>query len=166
MTKENVKWSTTVKTITLIASIALIIAEYYMIHSFCESAKTLNAVAAIVIALLIVYFLLEAPLSLEISETQLTLNKIRGNLVIEFSQIAHIDVYKPNFSELRLFGSGGFFGYIGIFRNSKTGNYRAYVGDYSQSFLIQTQTGIKYVLSCENRDAIVQTIKKYIHESN
>jgi hypothetical protein len=42
------------------------------------------------------------------------------------------------------------------------GSYQSYVGDYAQAFQIQSKNGKNYVLSCANRDLVINTIKKQI----
>jgi hypothetical protein len=105
---------------------------------------------------------MESPVFIETNETGIILHKIIGKLVINYEQIAKIEYYKPDSSEIRLFGSGGFFCFVGKFKNKTIGTYQSYVGDYSQSFLIQTKENKNYVFSCENRDLIINTIKTFI----
>jgi hypothetical protein len=47
---------------------------------------------------------------------------------------------------LRLFGSGGFFGWFGVFRNSTFGVYRLYCGQLENLYLVKTLTR-KYIIS-------------------
>lgn len=160
--KIKVKWGTTVILITSITSIIIIIAEYYLLKSLLSSMDIITLIIAIIIVVILGYFALEAPLSLELDEHKLVLYKIKGKLIIEFDQIAHIDIYIPDCSDIRLFGSGGFCGFIGKFRNKNIGNYQSYVGDYAQSFLIQTKKNVNYVLSCENREEVINIVKQHI----
>ena len=49
----------------------------------------------------------------------------------------------------RLFGSGGFFGYWGIFKEGDVGRYAAYFGKASDCFLVRMKNGDKYVVPAE-----------------
>jgi hypothetical protein len=160
--KENVKWGISVKIITFISLLLIIAAEYYLIYSLIHSMDWIMLITAIIILGIILYFALETPLSIEITDTRLILHKLKGKLIIDFNQISNIEIYKPDSSEIRFYGSGGVFGFIGKFNNATIGKYQSYVGDYAQAFLIQTKENKKYVFSCEKPDLIVTIIKKYI----
>jgi hypothetical protein len=162
MIKLKVKWALSVKIITGITLALIIICEYYLIRSLIYSIEGISLIIACFIPVITFYFALKSPSSIEMNETGIALHKLRGRLVIDYDRITDIAYYKPDCSEIRLFGSGGFFGYIGTFKNATTGRYQAYVGDYSDSFLIKTKENKNYVLSCENRDLVINTIKMHI----
>ena len=61
-------------------------------------------------------------------------------------------------SDIRIFGSGGYWGFFGIFSNPRIGRYTAFVGDYKEAVLIQVAIagGYKsYVVSCRNYDEFI-----------
>ena len=70
--------------------------------------------------------------------------------------------YKPSFWDMRVFGSGGFFGYIGFFQGNEIGRYSGFFADTSQAFLIRTKRGKLYVFSTEAPDRTVEELKKRI----
>lgn len=100
-----------------------------------------------------------APNFLVVTDTALELHKLLGKLTIKMSEISSIDIFKSEGMEARIFGSGGFLGFTGLFYNKKIGNYRSYVGCYHQTFLVTMNNGKKYLFSCENRDLVVSLIK-------
>ena len=59
---------------------------------------------------------------------------------------------------MRIFGSAGFFGYIGIFYNKRIGKYTSFVGDTHQCFLVTTKSGRKYAFSCESPDEVITQV--------
>ncbi|MDR0233127.1 MAG: PH domain-containing protein [Dysgonamonadaceae bacterium] len=159
-TKINVKWGTPVKFITLIVCAIVIAAEYYLITSLLLSFDWSVLIASCIMPLIFLYFLLESPKFLEVNKTDIIVHKWKGKLTINYEQISKIEPYKPDYTDIRRIGSGGVFGFIGKFSNSTIGNYQSYVGDNKQAFLIETKEGKKYVLSCENRDLVINMIKK------
>lgn len=66
-----------------------------------------------------------APDRLELEADRLVLRKLIGEFSIELDQVAEIEAYDEKELNLRLFGSGGFLGYLGIFRNKSLGKYMA-----------------------------------------
>ena len=88
-----------------------------------------------------------------------------GAGVYLYSDITDISLYhRENVAEIRILGIGGLGGYIGKFYNSKIGFYTAYVGDYSQAFLIKINNREKYVMSCRHAEKIVEEVKSRLKQ--
>lgn len=65
------------------------------------------------------------------------------------------------YRSIRVFGSGGAFGYLGIFRNPQIGYYRAMAGDLSESFFVITKKR-KYLLSCRNHTELLEKLNAHV----
>ena len=94
-------------------------------------------------------------MSIVLEPDKLTLKKLFGANSLKYSQILSVEKHKPSFWDMRIFGSAGFFGYIGIFCNKRIGKYTSFVGDTHQCFLVTTKSGRKYALSCESPDEVI-----------
>lgn len=92
--------------------------------------------------------LLTMPRYLIIQNGLLIITHPIGRTVIEKSQVVKIEAIERSDlrGSLRLFGSGGFFGWFGIFRNSKFGVYRIYCGQLENLYHIKTLTK-SYIIS-------------------
>lgn len=110
------------------------------------------------------YFYLKSPQNIEITDEALILHKARGKIAMPFNEIQEIRPYSK--SGIRLCGSGGMFGYIGLFTNKEIGRHHEYVGDFFEAFLVVMKSGKKYVMSCENRDEAVKLVAENITEHN
>ncbi|PXV58899.1 PH (Pleckstrin Homology) domain-containing protein [Dysgonomonas alginatilytica] len=161
-TKLNVQWSTYVKCITFLVAIIIVAVEIGIILKLLHSFDWLLLMVGIAFLFIFIYNLFEAPVSLEVNDSQIVLNKITSQVKINFNEIETIRIYKRGTFDIRLFGSGGFCGYIGHFSSKEIGKYRAYVGNYNQAFLIKTRNKKNYVLSCEDRDLIISRVKAKI----
>jgi hypothetical protein len=64
------------------------------------------------------------------------------------------------YRSIRVLGSGGMFGYLGIFRNPDVGYYRAMAGDLSESFFVITDKK-KYLLSCKNHLDLIEKLQPH-----
>lgn len=62
-------------------------------------------------------------------------------------------------NSIRLFGNGGFFGFIGLFRNKSLGRYRAFVTDASHTVVLRVASGT-FVLSPSSPEQFVRTIQQ------
>lgn len=84
---------------------------------------------------------------------------------IPVGNIESVELFQPTMGAVRIFGSGGFWGYWGLFREGDIGRYYAFYGKASDCFLLRMKNGDKYVLGCENPSAAVSYIRSLIRES-
>lgn len=161
--KYNVEWSKSVRIITIVVLLIIVGTEVTLI-GLSPAIDWIVAILLFIIPITLGYFILLAPISIEIDESQLVLNRVLGQKIIRYDDIDSIEIYVSDALEVRLFGSGGFCGFVGTFRNKKIGKYQSYVGDYSQAFLIRTKEGKKYVLSCKNRESLISKINEVRHK--
>ena len=112
--------------------------------------------------LISVVFAINAPISVRLTPQYFELRKLVGRIRIEYTAITHVVRYKPSFWDMRVFGSGGFFGYIGFFQGNEIGRYSGFFADKNQAFLIRTKRGKLYVFSTEAPDRTVEELKKRI----
>ena len=153
--RQNVYWSKEVKIITIIVTAILLFAVPNLI-------KNIGVLSSLALTLIMVTFavcILNAPLYVTIDKSRFILKKVLGKVVIKYDDITEVDLYASKYGSIRLLGSGGFFGYLGIFSAPPLGKYVAYIGDRKQTFFIKTQKGKTYVFSCENTVSVVETIK-------
>ncbi len=104
--------------------------------------------------------LLYAPVSISLDGDKLTLHTFMLRKSIPVAQIASVTLCPPTMAEGRVIGSGGFFGYYGIFREKSIGRYRAFYGKASDCFLITLKSGYKYMLGCQDAPQMVEAIKR------
>ena len=161
--KKSVHKSRTVVVTTVVVLALLIAADIWLFLQMAAHTVpyALGAMLAVVITASIVGSYAYAPLSVELSDIALVLHRGVGRKVIRYADMSGIEFYKRNGTPLRVCGCGGVFGFIGRYRNSKTGiSYFSYVGDYSQAFFVVLKNGRRYLLSCEDREAVVAAVKK------
>lgn len=101
-----------------------------------------------VFGLLAIWVLLTMPRYLLVDDKSIVITHPIGQTVILKSEITEISAVERSDirGSIRLFGSGGFFGWFGIFRNSKLGTYRLYSGQLENLYLIKTSTK-SYIIS-------------------
>lgn len=158
----RVRWGSLVIIITIVISIVIICVNMKLVYYLFNSGDfILSGIVLLIFNFTIGFTIAHSPLYLRINDHNIFLKKIYGKVIIDFSEIKSIDLFNSNF-DIRMFGSGGFFGFIGIFSNDKYGWYRSYVGNPKQSFLIVTKNSKKYVFSCEKSEDIISIVKKHI----
>lgn len=156
--KYNVHWTKQVLIITSIVFVTIPIIGYVIVTN---SSLFVKIILSITLLSLFAFFV-NAPRYITIDNQFLTLHKILGKIKFPLDSIIEMGIFHPDKSNMRVFGSGGFGGFIGIFKNKIFGYYRAYLGDFKQSFYLKTDKNRYYVLSCLNREELFMNLKKYL----
>jgi len=161
--KINVHWSWFTRIVTILVSLVFVGIVWRELKNFLADSHNYGSLLYIFICvLLLVVYAINAPISVRLTPQYFELKKIVGRIRIEYTAITHVERYKPSFWDLRVFGSAGFFGYIGFFRGDEIGSYKAFMGDTGQAFLIRTVHGNLYVFSTETPDKTIEELKKRI----
>lgn len=159
----KVRWSWWVRITTVVVTVALLGLLNYSLNKFMIDNDDYEALLiSLTIFILYGVFMINAPISVKLTTQYFELKKIVGSIRIEYAAISYIGRYTPTLSDMKMFGSGGLWGFVGVFRNSDIGSYNAFIGDMQQSFLIRTVEGRVYVFSVEDVDDLIASIKRVI----
>lgn len=146
----------------IVVVIILITTEILLLVSLLSSFDLLLLISFLFVFILLSYIVYIVPVSLELNRSSLIIKNIIGKVRIEYKDIIEIASYYPDKTGFMIVGSGGLFGHIGLYYNRLLGKYKSYVDDYDQAFYIIT-CNKKYLLSCENREVVIFTIKGYMN---
>ena len=152
----KVRWSWWVRITTVVVTVALLGLLNYSLNKFMIDNDDYE------VLLISVTIMINAPISARLTTQYFELKKVVGSIRIEYAAISYIGRYRPALSDMKMFGSGGLWGFVGVFRNSDIGSYNAFIGDMQQSFLIRTVEGRVYVFSVEDVDDLIASIKRVI----
>lgn len=122
------------------------------------TSRTGAWLAIIFIVATFVGCILLMPTSITIDDTSININRMMSKTLILKKDIIFIRPKESKNSDIRTFGSGGFFGYLGYFHAYNWGKYTAYVTDGNNMIAIET-TKKRYVVSCENPQTLIDSIK-------
>ncbi|MFM7015747.1 MAG: PH domain-containing protein [Bacteroidota bacterium] len=98
------------------------------------------------------------PTSYEITSDELLIHRPKGPIKIALSDIKTIEKTDAGLS-IRLFGSGGLFGYFGYFSSKKLGKHYRYTGNNEDLVCITCSTK-KYLLSIYDQAFLNHLIEK------
>ena len=161
--KINVHWSWWVRITTVVVTLAFLGLLNYSLNKFMIDSDDYEALLiSVTVVILYGVFMINAPISVRLTTQYFELKKIVGSIRIEYAAISYIGRYTPTLSDMKMFSSGGLWGFVGVFRNSDIGSYNAFIGDMQQSFLIKTVEGRVYVFSVEDVDNLITSIKRVI----
>lgn len=154
MTTFRSKSSTLVKTITIGFVIVLILIIGMISFTFNKNGFFLSLITIIVIILTVLYFYVNSLKCIILNVDQLIIKKNFGQKAINLNEITSIERLS-NSNLTMTFGSKGVFGFVG----STMDNSYSYVKDKTKMVRIATQEK-KYIISCDNPDGLVESIKK------
>lgn len=123
--------------------------------------EPLGGIILIVVTLgLLLFGFLYTPLSVSVDSNYVKVSSLLKVRKIKLENIKSVELFQPTMGAIRIFASGGFMGYWGLFREGDVGNYMAFFGKSSDCFMIKTNNGDKYVFGCKDPKIMVEEIKR------
>ena len=118
-------------------------------------------IGAVILFFMLISGWLYGPVTIAVYEKSVTINSVLRKQRLDISNIESVELFQPTMASIRIFGSGGYMGYWGVYRGY-IGRYIAYYGKASDCFLINMKNGGKYVLGCEHPEEMVNFINSKI----
>ena len=163
-----IELSKSVKVITALTILVVLVVVGYAAHhilnaggSTGEMALKLSGLLLIIVILLVAFAF--APKELVIDDDKLVLVRRIGRRAIPLNRIRAVSNYTAG-KDIRLFASGGYFGYYGYFTNAAYGRYEAFVGSLKQAFAVTLKNGKVVVLSCSDAPSFITELRRRISE--
>lgn len=157
---RKVKISTNSMIITVIGFLVLVALMIINLNNHHVISSYIIGGLLVVMCVLSLFF---TPISISVDDADLNINMILRVKSIPLKSIASVALCPPSMSEKRIFGSGGWFGYWGWFREPSIGKYFAYYGKASDCFLVKLKDGRLYMLGCTDPLYIMEKISKEIN---
>lgn len=155
--RSIVKYSVFSTVLTALTLVALFFGCIFTVH---DKWKFITLLA--VYLLLFCFILFCGPWYIKADTEYIVLGSLLRKKKLPMRDVESVELFQPTMGARRIFGSGGFMGYWGLFSEGDIGRYHAFHGKASDCFLIRMKNGSKYVLGCENPAAMVDYIKKYL----
>ena len=143
-------WSGGILAITIVVSIILVGTGFYI-----ASLNWPTVMLWLKYLLIIVFFI---AIIVGVGYMPIRLKADNGKIILLSEVVEVVRISKSDINgSIKTFGSDGFFGYIGRFRNNKLGNYSMYVTDMNNLILVRTGNK-KYVFSCSRPQEFVEFV--------
>lgn len=99
-----------------------------------------------------------------IQKGQLEILRLGWSKKIDLDEITNIEA-KPHamMGSIRTFANGGLFGYVGNFRNSILGSYKAYATKGENTVVIETTDHDKIVVTPDDPDKFIECLDKQLY---
>jgi hypothetical protein len=148
-----------VKIFTAVISFIFLLSVIGLIGIFIVEKSIILPVLSLVILSAFVLAYVYRPVSYTISNEQLFINRLAGDIVIPKASIKQVDVIDKDVVDgaFRTFGVGGLFGYFGKFSNARFGSMTWYVSRMDKLVLLTTDTE-KILLSPDDVEGFVAAL--------
>lgn len=148
---RHVAWSRYVTIVTIV--MCLVFAGV----TFWAESLHIPVILFTCIGIVIISAFYYSPAAVTVDRRNVTIRRLLTPKHIPIGEIKDVCLFQTTM-DVRLCGSGGFFGYYGWFRNREIGKYFAYVGKWKDTFMIELKSGRKYIISCNQPEVIVKGI--------
>jgi hypothetical protein len=102
------------------------------------------------------------PSGFKLTSEDLKIERPLNTITIPYNQILHIQTGKWTWKAVRLGGSGGLYGYLGLFHLFGIGRVWMYTTNRHKMVLIETNEGTKYAFSPQNLEDFVTQLQKKV----
>lgn len=103
------------------------------------------------------------PIRLKANDAKISARRLFGSLEVPLNEVIEIKQIPKSYvhTSIRIFGSGGPFGFLGLFKNQILGKYTMYATDLKKLILIRTEKRI-YVFSCSRPQDFLEFVEKRV----
>lgn len=157
-----------VKILTTIVFLLVTILVLVSIHFYFEgkfSLEVLAGILSIAVCIIIVPYMY-APRMYVLTHKGLVIKRILNNIFIPYSEMKNVKIIsyekQSTVTDIKLWGSSGFYGFFGQFKMMKLGYVNLYLTDTKKCLLIEKVNGEKYIISPEKPDVFLRIIKSYM----
>jgi hypothetical protein len=162
MRKYSFPVGRSVKIITLLTYLLLLIL-FYWFYIFKEIFSPIFALVTISVFVIIAITYVYTPKEIILENDRLVIKRVIGKVEIPYKQIREVSYLEKLKSKIiRLFGSGGLYGWFGIFYVSEIGKVHMYARRMSNFVLIKADKN--YLLSPENPKEFVKNLKSLLKQ--
>lgn len=116
-----------------------------------------------ILLLLVIPSLFFAPVSISADNKEICVHSALRKISIPMAEVVSIERYRPLPGTIRTCASGGFMGYWGTFRDNVSKNYTGFWGKNDDCFMVTLANGKKYLLGCQNPDAMLAYLRSQIN---
>jgi hypothetical protein len=154
-------WSSGVWAITIVTLVIVVGATVHIaIQQIPTTFLWLKYLLMVVFFVTIIAGIWYAPIRLEANDEEIAVRRLFSVVKIPLSEVTHIrQISKTTIDgSIRVFGSGGLFGYLGRFKNDKIGTYNMYATELNSLIMVSTTNNKKYVISCTKPKEFIEYV--------
>lgn len=155
---QSIKW------ITLLALIIIIVAIIYMAYQWQTTKQVMLLVTFVIVAIALLSCMVLIPRKLTVTQEAINIHLLAWKINIPANEIEKIEHYPHGIQSSRIVGAGGFFGNLGLFTCKECGKHLSLITDPMDVCIITRKSKMPIVVSIAD-NSVFNAIAK-IQEKN
>ena len=156
--------SPAIKSVTIIASIIILLTMGYMAYQWYTTKQVVLLVTFVIVAIALLSCMVLIPRKLTVTTEEINIHLLAWKINIPADEIEKIEHYPHGIQSSRIAGAGGFFGNLGLFTCNECGKHLSLITDPKDVCIITRKTKMPLVVSIAD-NSVFNTITK-VQEKN
>jgi hypothetical protein len=155
-------WSVTVGVLVLVAIAELLLVRAAFALSRDQPAHSVAVLGVLLSVGIFAGIARFAPWAYLVRPDAIVVGRLGSPLVISYQgirEVRRVDSREIGFA-WRVFGSGGFLGWFGLFRSRRFGEFQAWATNHRDLVLVTRTNGAKMVISPHRPDAFLEAVRR------
>ena len=149
-TTDFLPLSPAIKSVTIIASIIILLTMGYMAYQWYTTKQVVLLVTLVIVAIALLSCMVLIPRKLTVTTEEINIHLLAWKINIPADEIEKIEHYPHGIQSSRIAGAGGFFGNLGLFTCDECGKHLSLITDPKDVFIITRKSKIPIVVSVED----------------
>ena len=149
-TTDFLPLSPAIKSVTIIASIIILLTMGYMAYQWYTTKQVVLLVTLVIVAIALLSCMVLIPRKLTVTTEEINIHLLAWKINIPADEIEKIEHYSHGIQSTRIAGAGGFFGNLGLFTCDECGKHLSLITDPKDVFIITRKSKIPIVVSVED----------------
>ena len=142
---QSIKW------ITLLALIIIIVTMIYMAYQWYTTKQVMILVTFVIVAIAMLSCMVLIPRKLTVTQEAINIHLLAWRINIPADEIVKIEHYPHGIQQtIRIAGAGGYFGNLGLFTCKECGKHLSLITDPMDVCIITRKSKMPIVVSLEN----------------
>jgi hypothetical protein len=139
--------SPAIKSVTIIASIIILLTMGYMAYQWYTTKQVVLLVTLVIVAIALLSCMVLIPRKLTVTKEEINIHLLAWKINIPADEIEKIEHYSHGIQSSRIAGAGGFFGNLGLFTCQECGKHLSLITDPKDVFIITRKSKMPIVVS-------------------
>ena len=154
--------SPAIKSVTIIASIIILVTMGYMAYQWYTTKQVMLLVTFVIVAIALLSCMVLIPRKLTVTTDEINIHLLAWKINIPADEIEKIEHYPHGVQSSRIVGAGGFFGNLGLFTCKECGKHLSLITDPKDVCIITRKNKKPIVVSLEDYTILnaIQTVEE------
>jgi hypothetical protein len=163
-TTDFLPLSPAIKSVTVIASIIILLTVGYMAYQWYTTRQVMLLVTFVIVAIALLSCMVLIPRKVVVNQDGINIHLLAWTIHIPADEVVKVEHYPYGIKSHRIVGAGGFFGNLGLFTSPVCGKHLSLITDPKDVCIITRKSKMPIVVSVAD-NSVFNTISK-VQEKN